>query len=186
MQQHLEEGCDVCVKNAASWMRLVEFAKHEANHQPPDFALRQVMGNFWLSRVSASESRNVELASLVFDSSTVPATAGVRSRMAAGRQLLYKSGSMCVDLQLLPKPGSESVVLVGQLLDFLRPKSDIPVSLMKQGSSVSSKKTNQFGEFDFGFKAPDNMHLAFDLEGGTTLVVPVPEAAVNLSLSKSH
>jgi len=186
MQQHLEDGCDVCAKNVASWMRLVEFAKQEPNHQPPDFALRQVIGNFWLSKVSVSESRNIELASLVFDSSTLPATAGVRSRMAPGRQLLYKSGSMSVDLQLLPKPGSESVVLVGQLLDLLRPKGDIPVSLMKQGNSVSSKKTNQFGEFDFGFKAPDSMHLAFDLEGGTTLVVPVPGASVNPSLVNAH
>lgn len=185
MQQHLEEGCDVCTRNFATWMRLVEFAKQEGNYAPPDFAVRQVTGNFGLSRKASSELRKVEMASLVFDSSSV-AVVGVRSATATGRQLLYRSGSMCVDLQLLPKPGTQSVVLIGQLLDLLRPKKGIPVSLMKLGNSVSNKKTNDHGEFDFGFKDSASMHLSFDLEGGRTLVVPVPGAAMNPSLANAH
>jgi hypothetical protein len=185
MQQHLDHGCGVCANHFQSWQRLANFAGREANQQPPEFAIRQARGNFSLLKMASNVPKSVELASLVFDSST-GAIANIRGRSASGRQLLYKSGTMCIDLQLLPKRGTASLVLVGQLLDLLTPKGDIPVSLMRHGSSVSCKRTNQFGEFDFGFDAPEDMHLAFNLEGGTTLIIPVPDAPLNPQYATAH
>jgi hypothetical protein len=123
----------------------------------------------------------VQLAKLVYDSSRALGS-GLRS-MACARQLLYTSGSVCIDLHVEPKPGSESVVVVGQLLDQLRPTqrvSNIPVSLFSKGTPVSSTKTNDFGEFDFAFDAPDDMHIAFGLEDEKTLVVPLPDASLKI------
>jgi hypothetical protein len=122
-----------------------------------------------------------QVAKLVYDSSRALAR-GVRS-LACARQLLYTSGGVCIDLQVEPKLGSESVVVVGQLLDQLRPTqrvSNIPVSLFSHGNPVSSTKTNDFGEFDFAFDAPDDVHIAFGLEGEKTLVVPLPDASLRM------
>jgi hypothetical protein len=125
-------------------------------------------------------SGKVTMATLVFDS-TRAAAFGLRSTVSCARQLLYKSGSVCIDLHVQPKPGSESVVVVGQLLDSLRPArrvGNIPVSLLRDGSAVSTKKTNDYGEFDFAFDSPDSLHIAFGLEDQETLVVPLPDAAL--------
>ena len=131
----------------------------------------------------ASEFRRgkTQVAKLVYDSSRI-LVPGVRS-LACSRQLLFTAGSVCIDLHVEPKPGSESVVVVGQLLDQLRPTqrvSNIPVSLLSHGNSVSSTKTNDFGEFDFAFDAPDDVHIAFGLEDEKTLVVPLPDASLRM------
>ena len=179
MQKHLDaDGCTECARAASIWRRIVEFAKQEANLQPPDSSLHLVKASFALHKLAAFANNKLKLAALVFDSSKQAFAPGMRGSAAIARQLLYKSGTVCIDLHVEPKPGSESVVVVGQLLDSMKPThgmSGIPVALLHKGSSVSSKKTNDFGEFDFGSETPSDMHLAFGLEKGTTLLVPVPD-----------
>lgn len=122
-----------------------------------------------------------QVAKLVYDSSQA-LVSGVRG-LACARQLLYTSGSVRIDLQVEPKLGSGSVVVVGQLLDQLRPTQrvgNIPVSLFSRGNPVSSTKTNDFGEFDFAFDAPDDVHISFGLEKEKTLVVPLPDASLRM------
>lgn len=58
------------------------------------------------------------VAQLVHDSGRDPSTAGVRGGYTPARQLLYKAGSVCVDMRVEPELGSNEVVLVGQLMDL--------------------------------------------------------------------
>ena len=178
MQRHLDEGCAKCMKNMEIWRRVMKFAKKEGLYGPPDASVRLVQASFALPQGLPTRSQKFELAMLVFDSSQVTrVAAGVRGSHTSARQLLYKSGSVCVDMRMQPKPGSDSVVLMGQLLDSTSPAQGmggVPVSLLCEGDTLSRKKTNQVGEFEFGFGALHTVHLVFGIGESRLLVVPVP------------
>ena len=122
----------------------------------------------------------IEVAELVFDSAKqAAAVEGTRSTAAVARQLLFQAGSVCIDMCVQPKPGSEAVVLIGQLLDSRHPDhgiKDIPVQLLCDGNTISKKKTNEVGEFEFGIECPQDLQLAFGIAGRRKLIVSLPTA----------
>src|ERR1700680_2068457 len=133
MQRHLDEECAKCFKNLEIWRHIVKFTKKEDEYAPPESSVRMVEASFSVRQFMSTRTEKFELATLVFDSSQVALTAGVRGGYASARQLLYKSGSVCIDMRMQPKPGSDSVVLMGQLLDSTSPAhgiGDVPVSLL--------------------------------------------------------
>jgi len=120
---------------------------------------------------------SLDTAQLIFDSARQPVVMGVRGSTAV-RQMLYKSGSFFIDMQIQPTPGSDSRVLIGQLHDSTKPNHGIggvPVSLMLEGGTVSRNETNQAGEFDFGIHALGKLHLVFSIGENRTLMVAVPD-----------
>src|ERR1700733_5925854 len=122
-------------------------------------------------------SGNVDVAQMIFDSAVQPLVKGVRGS-AAVRQMLYKSGSLFIDMQIQPTPGSDSRVLIGQLHDSAKPNHGIrgvPVSLLLEGGTVSRNETNEAGEFDFGIHALGKLHLLFGIDENRTLLVAVPD-----------
>jgi hypothetical protein len=146
---------------------------------PPASLVRKARNGFKLQREARFPSGKLELAVLQFDSDRVALAPGVRSGHASGRQLLYRSGSMCIDMRMQPTPGTESVVIVGQLLDSKNPDhgiGGIPVSLLARGDTLSRKRTNEDGEFDFGVETVRNMQLEFRMNEHRTIVVAVPES----------
>jgi len=151
----------------------------QLNHtEPPESSVRAVKAGFRLRKIVPFPSGTLDLATLQFDSDQQPMVAGVRSGHASARQLLYKSGTVCIDMRMQPTPGSESIVLIGQLLDTLNPGhgiGGIPVSLLLRGDMVSQKETNQDGEFDFGLELSRDMQLVFGIAESRTVVVAVPE-----------
>ena len=119
----------------------------------------------------------LDLAQLIFDSALQPVVKGVRGS-AAVRQMLYKSGSLFIDMQIQPAPGSSSRVLIGQLHDSSRPDHGIggvPVSLLLEGGTVSRNETNQAGEFDFGIHATGQLQVVFRIGENQTVIVAVPD-----------
>jgi len=186
MQQHLDEGCSRCSKTLAIWRHVVDIAKLENTWEPPAWAIQAVQRSFALRNVVPFPTGKLELARLLFDSALQPIAAGVRGSSPVVRQLLYRSGSVCIDMRMQPKPGSDSVVLMGQLLDSTKPDhgvSGIPVSLLCLGDTVSRGQTNDVGEFDFGLTALDHLQLVFGIENSRTIVVPVPDGASARDLS---
>jgi hypothetical protein len=179
MQRHLEGGCSECLKTFEIWRHIVDFKKREDINKPPDYAVQGVNAAFALRKVDPFPAGIFEFATLLFDSALQPVAAGVRGSAPSARQLLYRSGSFCIDMRMQPTPGSEAVVLMGQLLNSAQPEHgmrDIPVSLLCQGDTLSRKKTNDVGEFDFGLATLQHLQLAFGIEGTRTIVVPVPDA----------
>jgi hypothetical protein len=178
MQKHLHDGCIPCAKNLAVWRRIMKLAQNERSEQPPASSVRMVKASFGMRKFGLPTTGRIELATLIMDSMRSAPAYGTRGSFPAARQLLYRAGTVCIDLHIRPKPGSESVVLVGQLVDSMRPAKymgNVPVDLLQHGNSVSSKKTNDVGEFDFGFDTPEDVHLAFGLDN-RTLVVPIPDS----------
>jgi hypothetical protein len=177
IQDHLDQGCVRCTKTLNAWRFVVEFAMRESTQQAPVSSVHLARASFAVRRIARLNTGKIEIARLVLDSAQA-ITVGVRGTPATARQLLYKSGSVCIDLHVQPKPGSESIVVVGQLLDSMSPShamGNVPVSLLLHGTPVSSKKTNDFGEFDFGFETPEDVQIAFGFQGQRTLVVPLPD-----------
>ena len=157
----------------------MELANREKSFEPPAWAVRTVIAGFG-ARMAASPRGTLELAKLLFDSALQPATAGVRGTASIARQLLYKSGSVCIDMRMQPKPGSDSMVLIGQLMDSTTPDqgmSGVSVSLLCKGDTVLQGKTNDVGEFDFGLTAQSQLQLVFGIGDKRTIVVPVPDGS---------
>jgi len=178
MQQHLDAGCTQCSKTLDLWRHVVNFAIRERSYEPPLWAVRAVNASFAVSKLIAPASK-LEIAKLLFDSALQPVTAGVRGTAAVARQLLYRSGSVCIDMRMQAKPGSDSVVLIGQLLDSAKPDhgiSGVPVTLLSNGETMLRRKTNEVGEFDLGIAAMSQMQLVFGISKGKTIVVPVPDS----------
>jgi hypothetical protein len=178
MKQHLDRGCVACTKTEQTWRQIVNLANHETTYEPPAWALQAVMASFRLQKSQPALEGKFELAKLIFDSALQPLALGVRSSASVVRQLLYRSGTMCIDMRMQPKPGSQAMVLIGQLMDSASPDhglSGIPVSLLCKGDTLSQSKTNAVGEFDFGLTAADHLQLVFGLGDSRKIVVPVPD-----------
>jgi hypothetical protein len=181
MREHLDHGCIECSKTLEKWRHIVNFANRENAYEPPAWALQAARTSFILHKTFSAEEnkgRKFEIARLLFDSSLQPRTAGVRGTASVVRQLLYRSGSLCIDMRMQPRPGSQSMVLIGQLLDSAKPDhgiSDIPVSLLCKGDTLSKSRTNDVGEFDFGITAADHLQLVFGIADTRNIVVPVPD-----------
>jgi hypothetical protein len=178
IQRHLGESCSECLQSAETWRRVMETTKKLAHLDPPEASLQAVKAGFGLRKVIPFPSGKLDLAVLQFDSEREPLVAGVRSGHGSARQLLYKSGSVCIDMRMQPTPGSESIILIGQLLDSLNPGhgiSGIPVSLLSKGDTVSRKETNNAGEFDFGLNLQRELQLVFGIGESRTIVVSVPD-----------
>jgi hypothetical protein len=185
MQQHLNEGCTKCQTIVETWRHVMDIAKLQNAFEPPAWAIEAVNISFALRKVVPFPASKIELAKLLFDSALQPITVGVRGGSPMVRQLLFKSGSVCIDMRMQPKPGSDSMVLMGQLLDSAKPDhgvSGIPVSLLCQGDTVLRGKTNDVGEFDFGITALDHLQLVFGIGDSRTIVVPVPNGESARSL----
>ena len=178
MQQHLDTGCTKCSKTLEIWRRVMNLANREPSYEPPVWAVQAVNASFAVSRAIPHPAGKLELARLLFDSALQPIALGVRGTGSVVRQLLYRSGSMCIDMRMQPKPGSDSMVLIGQLMDSTKPDhgiGGIPVSLLSKGDTVSRVRTNDVGEFDFGIAALSNLQLVFGIGDSRTIVVPVPD-----------
>ena len=181
MQEHLDAGCSKCLKHLDLWRTIVNFGIRELKNEPPAWAVRGVNAGFGL-RKSVPKKNRLDIATLLFDSALQPSVAGVRGTAAVARQLLYKSGTVCIDMRMQPKPGSDSVVLVGQVLDSAKPDrgiGGIPVSLISQGEKVSHGKTNDIGEFDFGIELRNQMQLVLGIGKGRAIIVPIPDSEGN-------
>lgn len=156
----------------------MDFATHEKAYDPPASAMRIVQSYFGPLQLASSAPQGLEIAQLAFDSFQQAGLIGVRGPSAAvPRQLLYKCGTLCIDMRLEPKPGSNYVVLVGQLIDAKKPLQGfdaVPVSLLSHGDKLSETTTNQFGEFHFGFESVKQMQLFFGM-AQSAVVVPLPE-----------
>ncbi len=147
-------------------------------HSPLRVAMREAPSPGLVSCTMKSEQAN-----LVFDSALQTAGTDVRSGSVSGRQLLYKAGNVCIDMHMQSQLGSDSVVLIGQLLDSDRPSQglpDIPVLLLCEGDTISSQTTNSFGEFDFGIETPHNLQLVFGIGQRRPLIVSMPDMQENV------
>jgi hypothetical protein len=176
MGRHLDSECEACVTAFEIWRAVMEFAQDEHLNDPPAQTLRIVQAYIGLMQ-QAQAPEGIEIAKLAFDSFREELTAERGTASSMPRQLLFKCGTFCVDVRLEPKPGSNYMVLLGQVIDAKKPLKGfdhVQVSLLSHGDKVSETTTNQFGEFHFGFESVKPTQLFFGMQR-KALVVPLPQ-----------
>ena len=162
LQSHLARGCKDCTAILHVWQRVQRMAAAESSYRPPENAVRMVKMEF-AARQSRDAGEKTD-ASLVFDTVLQPVLAGVRSATAAARQMVYEAEGFTVDLRFDRKPHSNTVYLIGQILDSARTGTllrTLPVTLCTDTDVlIAEGSTNDLGEFHLEFEALDHLRLS--------------------------
>jgi hypothetical protein len=150
MRKHLGSGCQGCEEKLALWQKVRGTAASEANYQPPADAVRVVKAAYASASRGSKGEEAKSLVEVLFDSFSQPAVAGARSKATGARQMLYRADSFQIDVQIEPKPGTNHVVVTGQMMDVSTPEivsRGVQVKLSNFRENVIHTVTNEFGEF---------------------------------------
>jgi anti-sigma factor RsiW len=176
-EEHLK-NCRKCQKDFATWRALCRHTTRPASAPAPATSVRAVKGAFALHR-PRKHSRLQRFATLMFDSLLVPAQEGVRAATltmgGSVRQMLFRSGSVVVDLRLT-QAGADNVILVGQVLNLSRESIGSPAIrvLLEHGrAALAAAVANEFGEFVLEYEEKDDLRLRLDVLGQSPLFIPL-------------
>jgi hypothetical protein len=102
--------------------------------------------------------------------------AGARSSVASARQLLYRVGTVFVDMRVDSEGNSDRAALVGQMLDSARPGhpvAGVPVILMAGRKNLASTISNSNGEFHLEFLIKSNLRLSVTVGDNPPVYLPI-------------
>lgn len=183
MQKHLANGCKRCKETVSLWQKVSKTAAAEVSYQPSAGTVRIAKAAFRVSGLAQTKSESRSLVEVLFDSFLQPVVAGARSVAIGTRQMLYRADPYQMDIQIEPKPGSNRLIITGQLLDLSHPGvlgRDIQVTLSnRRGHSVIAA-TNQFGEFSGEIENSGDLELAIPGHGDQPIVISLRNALGNL------
>ena len=149
---HLERSCNRCSEDRAWYHQVKLVAAGDDSVEPPPWVVKRALRLFTTPPASVSIGARVGavVASLVFDSFSRPAVAGVRSSDIEGRQLLYRAQDYSIDLQVAAS-GEKRAEVNGQILRegelMFESVTALQLDLMHNGETVISTVTNDRGEF---------------------------------------
>ena len=185
MQEHLDQGCGTCLKMLKTWAAMVEFARRELFYEPPAGAIRNAESYFVSLGHHLKARAAVRVVRHVFDSFGLGALQGIRGAGTAPRQLMYNSYSVFIDLRVEQQPGSDWIGLTGQVVDAHSKDGaleQIPVLLFSTGDRGLETATNQYGEFNFSFKAIGHLGVLLSMKKFALLLM-LPEDLAGKSTS---
>lgn len=174
MREHVDRGCQECTEAKQLWETLAAVASPEPSDPPAD-ALR-VAQSYLAAAPWMQPPATTPHTVLVFDSARHAAAAGRRGGSAPARRLLYRAGTLWIDLRLEFTAMSPRMVLVGQILDATRPAEPPPASrlwLLQGGRQIPAVFHNLAGEFEFEFDSKDDVELNVLLEGRSPVLIPL-------------
>jgi hypothetical protein len=179
MQKHLATGCKRCKETVSLWHKVSKTAATEASYQPSVDTVRLAKAAFRASGEAQTKKRSQGLIEVLFDSFLQPAVAGARSVVIGTRQMLYRADPYQIDIQIEPKPGSNRLVITGQLLDLSHPGiigREIRITLSnRRGNSVVAP-TNQFGEFSGEIENSGDLELSIPGDSEQPIVISLRNA----------
>ena len=100
----------------------------------------------------------------------------VRASVASARQLLYRVGTLYVDMRVDSELNSERAALVGQMLDSAHPGhpvAGVPVILLDGRKNVASTMSNSNGEFHLEFSIKSNLRLSVTVGDAAPVYLPI-------------
>ena len=178
MEKHLKEGCKPCQATVSMWQSVQKSAAAEKNYQPPADAVRVVKAAFAAAGLKGQkESRS--RVSVLFDSFLQPVVEGARSAATDSRQMLYRADPFQIDVQIETKPGTNDLMVTGQLLDLTNPAiagQDINVTLSNLRGHVVHAVSNKNGEFACEIKNSGDLQITFAGAHGEPIVISLRDA----------
>jgi len=115
---------------------------------------------------------------LIIDSFLQPSPTGVRYSQTSGRRLLYKSGSITADLSIERRGDSESITLVGQIMDSAQPEREtqgVPVVLQGLAGLIGLTASSEFGEFHFDFDSQPGVAVEIGIGERHWMLIELPD-----------
>jgi hypothetical protein len=188
MQKHLATGCKSCKETVSLWQRVSKTAAAEASYQPSAETVRLAKAAFATTGVARPQKKSQSPIEVLFDSFLQPAVAGARSIVIGTRQMLYRADPYQIDIQIEPKPGSNRLVITGQLLDLSHPGvigRDIQVTLSNRRGNTVRAATNQFGEFSGELENSGDLELSVPGETDQPIVISLRNALGKLPGGKA-
>ncbi len=179
MEKHLKEGCKRCQETVSMWQRVQKSAALEKNYQPPADAVRIVKAAFAASGLKGQREESRSRISVLFDSFLQPVVEGARSAATDSRQMLYRADPFQIDLQIEAKPGSNDLMVTGQLLDLSNPGiagKDVRVTLSNLRGHIVQAMSNQNGEFICEIKNSGDLQVTFAGTHGAPIVISLRDA----------
>lgn len=169
MQLHIDEGCRKCANLLNTWQIVHAVGQAEGALTPPSDVVRVVKSQFAV--VAPEKSLGFRL---LFDSSLAPVPAGMRGSVAA-RQFLYETDEYYIDLRVEPHREAHQAALVGQVLNRTgkRAAPGLAVLLQDGKRPVAETSTNQFGEFQFEFKATNSLSISVRRDKSDAIILPL-------------
>jgi hypothetical protein len=183
MQKHLATGCNRCTETVSLWQKVSKTAAAETSYQPSADTVRMAKAAFATAGMAQAKQQSPGLIEVLFDSFLQPAVAGARSVVIGTRQMLYRADPYQIDIQIEPKPGSNRLVITGQLLDLSHPGiigRDIQVTLSNRRGNTVLAPTNQFGEFSGEIENSGDLELSIPGDGDRPIVISLRNALGNL------
>ena len=183
MQKHLTTGCKRCKETVSLWQKVSKSASTEARYRPPADAVHLAKASFAASSLSRAQERSQSLVEVLFDSFRQPALAGARSVVIGTRQMLYKADPYQIDIQIEPKPGTNRLVVTGQMLDLSNPGvlgRDVQVTVSNRRGNSVVVATNQFGEFSGEIDNSGDLELSILGQGDQPVVISLRNALGNI------
>jgi anti-sigma factor RsiW len=178
MQAHLDAGCSTCHAEFTAWSWMSRFGRAESSNEPPAEALRVVKSAVVGRSPQKARSRMREIAELVLDSYSQPQIVGVRSTTLAPRQLLYRAGSVLIDMRLQTAGDTDRFTLSGQVLRSGENKQalrQVPVHLLSGTHELASTATNQFGEFSLEHEVGRDLQVSLEVSEERDVFIPLDE-----------
>jgi hypothetical protein len=166
--------CRDCADVAALFREIVRVGARESAYEPPEGIVRAVKAYFEVEQRRAAQPKSI--FELLFDSLAQPVAAGARASVASARQLLYRVGTVYVDMRVDSETNSERAALVGQMLDSAHPGhpvSGVPVILMDGRKNVASTVSNNNGEFHMDFVLKSNLRLSVTVGDAPAVYLPI-------------
>lgn len=173
VREHIA-GCSECSELCSLFRDIVRVGANEAIYEPPDGIVRSVKAYFEAEQQKAPAEKGI--FELLFDSLAQPMTAGARASVASARQLLYRVGTVYVDMRVDSEVNSERAALVGQMLDSAHPGhpvAGVPVILMDGRKSLASTISNNNGEFHLEFSLKNNLRLSVTVGNDSPVYLPI-------------
>ncbi|HJQ70819.1 MAG TPA: hypothetical protein VKA70_17725 [Blastocatellia bacterium] len=178
---HLAAGCRACAETRDWYVSLMAVAAGDDSCEPPPWVLKRAIRLFEVeqARLRLVERVRNRIASLVFDSLTRPAVAGVRSTETANRQLLYRAGAYSIDLQVAPSDQSRAD-LTGQVLKegetAFESVAGLSIEISREDEPVYAVTTNEMGEFKIKSIQQGEYDLSVETPEGSVSVQGLPIA----------
>lgn len=180
MEKHLKEGCKRCQETVSMWQRVQKSAVAEGNYQPPADTVRVVKAAFVAAGLKGQRKESRSRISVLFDSYLQPVVEGARSAATdSPRQMLYRADPFQIDLQIEAKPGSNDLMVTGQLLDLSNPGiagKDVNITLSNLRGHVVHAVSNQNGEFICEIKNSGDLQITFAGAHGEPIVISLRDA----------
>jgi hypothetical protein len=188
MRSHLESGCKRCMEQVAMWQKVRNAAAVEAHLQPPAGGVRMAKAAYSSAGLGRKPKPASSIVEVLFDSFLQPAVTGARSTAMGIRQMLYRADAYQIDIQIETMPGSNRLVVTGQLMDVSTPEivsRDVQVTLSNRRGNVVQTVTNEFGEFRGEIDNSGDLELSVPRRGQQPITISLRNALGELPEEKA-